>query len=156
MLRLLAMRRRRDDGGAAAVEFALVLIPLLWILFGLIQYGWYFYSMQTGTSAVSSAVRKVTVGDCQSSSDLRTLIYNQLGAATTDAKANIGITRTYVDGNGNADSSPGTVGGKVTIKVTFDATNFHFPLIPVPNGGQVDRTVSGRMEDTVASGSPCQ
>jgi Flp pilus assembly protein TadG len=149
------LRRRRDEGGAAAVEFALVLIPLLWIVFGLIQYGWYFYAMQTGTSAVSDAVRRVTVGDCQSDSDLRAFIHSRLGSATTDDAAGLTITRTYTTADGGSDSAPGTVGGQVTIEVQFDTLNMHFPFIPVPDGGAVDRQVSGRIEDTVPSGSPC-
>lgn len=159
MLRFARFRRRRDEGGAAAVEFALVMLPLLWILFGLIQYGWYFYAMQTGTSAVGDAVRKVTVGDCQSDADLQTFITNRLGAAKSGSTA-VSVTRTYkkLNAAGDAfedDSAPGTIGGKVTIEVTFQTLNMHFPLIPVPNGGQVERQSTGRMEDTEASGVPC-
>jgi Flp pilus assembly protein TadG len=35
-------RRQRDDRGAAAVEFALVLLPLMYIVSAIITFGWLF------------------------------------------------------------------------------------------------------------------
>ena len=153
------MRRRRDENGAAAVEFALVLIPLLWILFGLIQYGWYFFAMQTGTNATSDAVRRVSVGSCQNSTALQTFVQNRLGSARSGTTA-VTLTEVFqkwdtVNHVYVSDTSPGTVGGKVSLTVTFQSADFHFPLIPVPDGGQVTRTVTARIEDTVDSGGSC-
>ena len=39
-------RRRRNEHGASAVEFALIMIPFFVLIFGLIEYGWYFYVAQ--------------------------------------------------------------------------------------------------------------
>ena len=54
-------RRLREESGATAVEFALIMMPLLYLVFGVIQYSLYFYSMQSGTSAVGDAVRRLSV-----------------------------------------------------------------------------------------------
>jgi len=57
--------RRRDNRGAAAVEFALVLLPLITILLGTIQYGYYFFAAQSTSSAAREVTRRLIVGDCQ-------------------------------------------------------------------------------------------
>ncbi len=57
-------RAARHEHGAAAVEFALVLVLLLTLLFGIIQYGFYFYSASTGSAAAREALRRASVGDC--------------------------------------------------------------------------------------------
>ena len=49
----------------------------------MIQYGWYFYAMQSGSSAVGNAARQVAVGNCQSVAEVQTMLKNDLGPATT-------------------------------------------------------------------------
>jgi Flp pilus assembly protein TadG len=51
-----AMRPRGQRGGAA-VEFAIVLPLFCLVLFGIIDYGWYFYQKFTLASAVRDGVR---------------------------------------------------------------------------------------------------
>ena len=50
---------RRDERGASAVEFALVLIPLVFVLYGLIAFGMMFALKQSMTGAASDAARSV-------------------------------------------------------------------------------------------------
>jgi Flp pilus assembly protein TadG len=156
------LRRRRDEGGAAAVEFALVLIPMLYLVFGLIQYGWYFYAMQSGSSAVGDAARRAAVGNCQTVGDVQTLLKNHLGAATTASNASqITTTLSYTKADGspsgppNDATNPAQVGGSVTVTATFPTLNMHFPFIPVPNNGDVTRTNVARLEDTSSSEGTC-
>jgi Flp pilus assembly protein TadG len=152
------MRGRRGQGGAVAVEFALILPIFLWLVFGVIQYGYYFYAMQAGTAAAGEAVRRVTVGDCQVDSDLTTFVTNHLGKARTSGTPSVSRTYQKLNTSTNAwvtDVTPGTVGGNVTIQVQFNTLNMHFPFIPVPDNGTVTRVFTGRMEDTVGSGKPC-
>jgi Flp pilus assembly protein TadG len=151
------LRQRRNESGAAAVEFALVLLPLLYLVFGLIQYGWYFYAMQSGSSAVADAARRISVGNCQTIPQVQTLLKNHLGAATTAATpTDITTTVTYskADGTGTV-AAPGEVGGAVTVTATFPTLDMHFPLIPVPGGGTITRTNVARVEDTSASQGTC-
>jgi Flp pilus assembly protein TadG len=150
-------RRRRDEDGAAAVEFALVLIPLLYLVFGLVQYGWYFYAMQSGSSAVGDAARRIAVGNCTTTSEVKGVIYDHLGAATT-ASSSSGITTTITytkaDGSGSV-AAPGEIGGSVTVTATFPTLDMHFPFIPVPNDGDVTRTNVTRIEDLDSSQGTC-
>jgi Flp pilus assembly protein TadG len=148
--------RRRTDHGAAAVEFGLVLVPLLIIVFGIIQYGMYFWAMQAGTNATGEAVRRLTVGDCQDSTQLKQLLSNRLGMATSNPS---GITTTVVyrkgDGTQAITTAPGEVGDNVDLTVTFDALNMHLPFIPMPDGGTVTRHFFGRVEDTTPTTNGC-
>ncbi|WP_257866206.1 TadE family protein [Nocardioides marmotae] len=50
-------RARRGDRGAAAVELALVVTPLLYILFGTIAYGYMFSFRQALSQAAAEAAR---------------------------------------------------------------------------------------------------
>jgi Flp pilus assembly protein TadG len=154
---MTSSRRRRDERGASAVEFALILIPLLYLVFGLVQYGWYFYAMQSGSSAVGDAARRIAVGNCQTTSQVQTVIHDHLGAATTASSAS-GITTTITyakaDGSGSM-AAPGEIGGAVTLTATFPTLNMHFPLIPVPNSGNVTRTNVARVEDLSSTQGTC-
>jgi Flp pilus assembly protein TadG len=132
-------------------------MPLLLVLvFGIIQYGWYFYAMQAGSSAVGDAARRVAVGNCPSTTQVQTLIYNKLGPATT-ASSSSGVTTTvtYTNNDGTPDTAPGHIGGSVLITATFPTLDIHFPLIPVPNGGSVTRSTFARIEDTSATQGAC-
>ena len=53
----------REDDGSSAVEFALVMTPLLMIIFGIMQYGFYFWAMQGGADAGRQAARLAAVGN---------------------------------------------------------------------------------------------
>ena len=157
MTMVARVRQRRDERGASAVEFGLVLIPMLYLIFGVIQYGWYFYAMQAGSSAVGDAARRIAVGNCQTTSEVQGVIFNHLGAATTaSSSSGIATTITYgkADGSGPA-SSPGEIGGSVTVTATFPTMDMHFPLIPVPGSGQITRTNVARIEDLDSTQGTC-
>jgi len=152
----MRFRRRGDEHGAAAVEFALILIPILYLVFGLIQYGWYFYAMQSGSSAVGDAARRIAVGNCQTVAEVQTLLKNNLGAATTaSTPSGITTTITYTATDGSSMSAPGQIGGSVTVTASFPSLNMHFPFIPVPDGGTVTRTNVARIEDLDSSQGTC-
>jgi Flp pilus assembly protein TadG len=157
MTRWRKLRERRDQRGAAAVEFGLVLIPMLYIIFATIQYGLYFYSMQAGSSAVNNAVRRVVVGNCTTTGQVQTLIYNNLGAATTaSSPSGVTTTVTYQSADGTTTvASPGEIGGAVTVTATYPIVNLHFPFIPMPNAGTVTRTNVGRVEDLSSTQGTC-
>jgi Flp pilus assembly protein TadG len=132
---LKARLRRRDEHGAAAVEFALIMIPFAVMLFGLIEYGWYFYVGQNTSGAASNVARKLEVGDCWGSGQAKTFAKNQSAEITTLTTLP-SVTKSPV---------PGTA---FTVTVTANANILSF--IPVPNGGTITRTVSAQVEDNVA------
>lgn len=146
-------RRARAEDGASAVEFALVLMPMLVIIFGMIQYGLYFYSAQTGSNTANSALRQLSVGNCQDNAALTTYVSEQLGAAKAGAPT---ITRVYKNVDGSAPASPAAanvdVGGTVELTLEFPTLNMNFPFLPFLSDAKVERTVEARVEDTTDQG----
>ena len=151
------LRARRDQKGAAAVEFALIVPLFVLVIMGMVQYGWYFYAMQSGTSGVGEVTRRMAVGDCQSSGEVQALLFGRLGSATTaSAASGITVSRSYTKADGSTSaSSPGEIGGTVTLTATFPTVDLHFPLIATPNGGNVTRSATARIEDVTAITGGC-
>lgn len=150
----------RDSRGATAVEFALVMLPLIYLVFGIIQYGLYFYSTQTGTYAVQQGARRLSVGDCTSTSALQTFLYSKLGNGATSASAATSLSPQVAWNHTNADGtvSPVTqgtaqVGDSVTLSLKYPVLNMNFPFIPLPGGGLVYRSSTAMVEDTTSSGT---
>jgi len=136
---------RRREEGAVAVEFALILPLLLLIVFGLIQYGFYFWSMQGGSAAAREAARKAAVGEPVSCTEFRNYVKDRIGV--TGDKDSAEILRTYTDGTGvevdPADVEPGDV---VTVSVTFDTYDMNIPFVPFIDDGVVSQTADSRVE----------
>jgi Flp pilus assembly protein TadG len=128
--------RRRDDRGAAAVEFALIMIPFMVLIFGLIEYGWYFYVAQNTSGAASNVARKLEVGDCWASGQAQIFAHNQSPQITT-------VTTSP---NVTTSPSPGTA---FTVTVTANGQILNF--IPVPGAGVITRTVTAQVEDDKVS-----
>jgi Flp pilus assembly protein TadG len=129
---MTGFRRRRDQGGAAAVEFGLIMIPFFVLVFGLIEYGWYFYVAQNTSGAASTVARKMEVGDCWASGQAQTFAHSQSGQVTS-------VTNSL-----GATASPAS-GTAFTVTVVADAKLL--PFLPLPDGGTVTRTVSAQVED---------
>jgi Flp pilus assembly protein TadG len=149
-----AARARRPDRGAAAVEFALVLVPMLIIIFGLIQYGMYFYSAQTGSNTLNAAARQVSVGNCDTAAELQSFVDARLGAA---ADGSATVSREYFDPAGTSLGSAAAdavIGGTVTLTIDFPTINLNFPFVPFLDDPKVSRTVVVRVEDTTDQGCP--
>ena len=108
--------------------------------------------MQAGASAVGDATRRLSVGDCTSTSELKTMLKNRLGAATTAPASALSPSVTYSNSDG---STTAKIGGTVTVTLKFPTVNLNFPFIPVPGNGDVTRSVSARVEDTTPSGAGC-
>jgi Flp pilus assembly protein TadG len=68
MRRLLARLRRSQDG-AAAVEFGLIAVPFLGLLFAIIETALIFFTGQVLETAVANASRTISTGQFQSSND---------------------------------------------------------------------------------------
>jgi Flp pilus assembly protein TadG len=137
--------RRRSERGAAAVEFALICIPFIILIFGLIQYGWYFYVSSTTSGAASNMARRLEVGDCWTNPQALQLAQQESPYITT-----LDIT----DATGNPITLAGATPGVTQIRVTVDADANIIGFLPVPNAGIVTRTVQARLED-VDEGASC-
>ncbi len=126
---------------------------MLVILFGLVQYGLYFYSAQTGSSTANAAVRQLSVGNCQAAGALQTYVDNQLGGAKTGAAT---ITKVYKNPDGSAPTAPQPanvgIGGTVKLTISFPTVNLNFPFVPFLSDAKIVRNVEARVEDTTDQG----
>lgn len=154
---MLAKRLRADRGtehGAAAVEFALIMVLFLTLIFAMLQYSMYFWSAQTGSSVTRAALRKVSVGQCQNLvTELKPYVKDQIGGATSD-KNQVNVVRTYYQADGTTVvAAPGVVGGVVKLAVTFPSYDFNFPFLPFLNNATVQRVDSARVENLTSTGA---
>jgi Flp pilus assembly protein TadG len=65
-------RFARDEDGTTAIEFAMVIGPFLFLLFGIISVGFYFFVTFSLEHAVESASRVIRTGQAQDSSGGKT------------------------------------------------------------------------------------
>ena len=148
-------QKRRGDKGASAVEFAIILPLLLMLIFGMIQYGFFFYSYQTGKSVADRYLRQLTVGNCQDADDLRSAVFNAMAGATTadtDISDGFNAVATYVDAAGKSADAPGQIGGSVTLTITYPTLNMNIPLVPFLKDATLTQSLTGRVEDTDSQG----
>jgi len=149
-LRMCARLRARSERGAAAVEFALVVIPLLYIVFGIISYGFMLSFRQSISQAAAEGARAaaVTPGGV-SNPDLM----SRAQEAINQALDSYGVKCTGTSGaagtlthQGNAAGSckvelnttcKGSTVGATCAKVTLDYTYNDDPLVPDVGYGYV-------------------
>ena len=136
-----ALRRgRAGEDGAAAVEFALVLPLLLLVVFGLVQYGFYFWSMQGGSAAARDAARRAAVGDPAACAGFVSTVRSSV--APIGDEDSLTVTRTYTK---LAPPNVG-IGDTVTVKVEFKSIDLNFPFVPFINDGIVSQTATSRVD----------
>jgi Flp pilus assembly protein TadG len=145
--------RSRDEGGATAVEFALVMTPLLVLIFGIMQYSFYFYSMQGGSDAARFAAREASIGTIVDCSELTAKVRSSLSVV---GAGNLTVQRTYDKSSGNVGAGT-QIGDDVTVTVTFDSLKFNLPFAPLPNDGKVVSQARTRVDyvpDSTIGGCP--
>lgn len=143
----------RTERGAAAVEFALILIPMLTLVFGIIQFSMYFYAGQSGAAASHDAVRRATVGD-QTCAELTSAARARSGFVASGFT----VTRTYFAAGSTAPRAASSiqVGDDIKVVVQYNSVDFKFPFIPLPNNAVIREETFGRLENKTLSGSiPC-
>ncbi|MDH2416314.1 TadE/TadG family type IV pilus assembly protein [Nocardioides sp. CER19] len=150
-------RGRRDQRGAAAVEFALVLVPLLIILFGIIQYGFYFWAMQGGSDIARDAARRAAVGSPAACTPFKDAVKSEIDSLVGSGKV-VGISRTF-DQDATLPRTSATdvvVSDRVRVQVTFKGYDFHFPFVPFIHDGVVTSSAEARVENvTTQPGLTC-
>lgn len=126
-------REPADDRGAAAVEFALVSVLLLILLFGIIQYGYFFFQSTAAEHAAREGARLAAVGidDCGA---WRTAVSDDGGAADIQT-----ATATW-------PADPLTRGQDLTVTVTWNRVSFGFPFVPFLGAGTQEEQAKTRAE----------
>lgn len=151
-------RARQGDDGAAAVEFALISVVFFPLMFGMIQYGYYFFQSQGASSTVREASRLAAVGldDCEdfAASVLAAAQNNGLSTGTPDA-AVPDPSRITVDFYTDAGSDVPASGGRgdvAVVTLVYTPVDFGFPL-PFLSGNDT-KTAQTRLEVPAGVGAP--
>jgi hypothetical protein len=109
-------RKKDGDRGAAAVEFALMLGPLMLLVLGSIDWGYYFFVRHVVTNAAREGARFGSLRD-------PAVVPSNCPAAITDAQNR---AQSYLTSAGvvaaTAVATCETVGGQPAIKVIVDKT----------------------------------
>lgn len=119
-MRVVRPRPHADDG-AVAVEFALVSLVLFPLLFGIVQYGWFFYQQGAAASTARDAARLAAVG-IDSCSTFKTAVKTRAGANGTPTGGSWNVTTAYSNAN------PQRVTDTITVTITWSPTKFGFPV----------------------------
>ena len=126
MKKLVRRRGGREERGAAAIEFALVMIPLLLIVGGILNFGLAFSQKLALDNAVRQAARAAVV-------DTGTDVTTEATAAFNDASiGRDGEVATFVVAaeGGGSTCEDSDFGDRITVTGTFKS-KFMFPW-PVP------------------------
>jgi Flp pilus assembly protein TadG len=131
--------RRADENGAVAVEFALIAMLLFTLLFGILQFGLWFWCWQTGAHAAREAARFAAVEPCDDTGIAGKASAALDGAPVTGAAPTIDVTTP-------ADVR---VGDEITVHVHFTTVDLGF----FPGfDGIVDKSATSRVENVPAGG----
>ena len=136
-------RARRDERGAAALEFALVMIPLLLILGGIVNFGVVFAQQLALDNAARQGARWGAV-DGRTTSQIETETQTALDAMIAK-QGTVAVVVTKPAGGGDPPCKGSTFGGNVKVTTTYTST-FIFPwLLPgIPTS--VNLTGSGQFQ----------
>jgi|SRR3954470_21246574 hypothetical protein len=146
-------RRTHGERGAVVLEFGLVAPLLFMVIFGLIQYGYQFWSLTTASATAREAARRMIVGEDWDSCVLPTLRGHAQHPAVGSAPVK-GSYR-YTDDTGHTLSRPAQVGDLVVVTVQFQSLHMGLPFLPVPDDGRVTQSASARVENLPAVPPPC-
>src|SRR5262249_12943907 len=112
------------ERGASAVEFALVSVLLLTLVFGILQYGYFFFQQVSNAHAAREGARQAATG-IASCPAFKTYVTNRSGSAKPTA-----IKVATVPATG---AKPGD---EIDVTVTYNPTKFGFPFVPFLSGSQ--------------------
>lgn len=147
----MRVTRRVDERGATALEFGLVVPVVLMVVFGIIQYGFMYWSLQTASATAREAARSLIVGTAE--------------ACTLDRAEELADNPAVGGGAPQAvaryfalDGSPVTgpvEGGLVEVQVSLTTLDLNMPFLPLPDGGNVVQTAQARVENVPAVPLAC-
>ena len=111
-------RFHTDPGGAAAVEFALVVLPLVMLIFAILELALVFWLSALMDDALNTAARKIKTGQVTASTEaaataFKSVICDEVKLLASDCTTNLAVdVRTFATLNA-IDSSPPMINGVV-------------------------------------------
>jgi Flp pilus assembly protein TadG len=132
----------RVDAGATAVEFALVLPVLLLFLFGVIQYGYGLYQLQTFSTVLTDATRLAATGinDCGTFSGLLSNLADEDGLAGPISSIKVDWLTAAGAATDKADRL-----GLAQVTASYEPFDLGLPFLPFPS--EVTRTQRVPIQD---------
>lgn len=123
------------------------MVPLIALVFGIIQYGVYFWAMQGGADAARQAARLASVGDPATCAALKTRV--SAGVEPVSSASNgLEVFRTFTTPAGTKITDGALVrpGSTVTVTVRFKTFDFNLPYVPFVDDGWVESTAVSRVD----------
>jgi Flp pilus assembly protein TadG len=122
----VACRFARHQDGAAAVEFALVAVPFLALLFAILETALVFFAGQTLEAAASDSGRLIMTGQAQTAGytqdDFKTQVCNRLAGGLFNCSSGVYVdVKTYTSFSAVNTASPIVNGTFDPTKVAYDA-----------------------------------
>ena len=146
-------RARREERGAAVLEFGLIAPMLFLLLFGMIQYGYFFWSLTTASATSREAVRRMVVGTDWTTCAEKWAVEHARNAAVGDRS--VTVTRSYSDSSGVPLTRPPAAGDLVEVTVSFRSLDLGFPLLPLPDHGTVTQSSRNEIQNVPDTPVPC-
>jgi Flp pilus assembly protein TadG len=146
--------RRRSERGAAALELGIVAPLMFLLLFGMVQYGYLFWSLTTASATAREAARRMEVGNEWTTCAEKWAVTHARHAAVGDRT--VTVTRSYTDVDGvplSRDPQPGDV---VTVTVSFHSLDLGIPVLPLPDHGTVTQSARSEVQNVPAGPIPCE
>ena len=125
------------DHGAAAVEFALVVPIFLVLVFGIIQYGYFFLQSTAAEHAAREGAREAAVGRV-TCAQLETLVMARGGTANVKS-----VKTTFTDVSVPTDGY--SRGDTLNIEITWRPLRFGLP-VPFIDPGDITEQAATRVE----------
>lgn len=129
----------RSRGGASAVEFALVLTPLMLLSFGVLEFGrlfWAYEALQQ-TAITGARCMGIRSGSCAAGAS-----YNSGNTTSYIQQVASGWGLTVPSGNItlNATATCGGVSGLSQVQLTYNFTTIVPQILPIPAGETLSAT----------------
>ena len=116
----------RSEGGAVAVEFAMIALPFIFMVFSIFELALILLIFSTLENGMGDAARTIRTGSLQNggsatATTFRTSICNNLGWLQSDCQAKLQVdVRTYAQFSGNSAPDPYSTGSFDSTKTTFN------------------------------------
>ncbi len=146
-------RGARTESGATALEFGIVAPLMFLLIFGLVQYGFLFWSLTTASATAREAARRMVVGNDWATCALPWAVRHAENPAV-GVTAPL-VTRRFTTVGGVPVVGTPAVGDLVEVTVAFQSLYLGVPFIPVPQGGWVSETVTARVQNVPATPVSC-
>lgn len=123
------------------MEFALVVVLFLTLVFGIVQYSYYFYQSQGASSTVREASRLAAVG-VDSCATFEAEVEDAASDNGLPVSAIRSISLSFTGGAAAAIER----GDVATVTLTFEPEKFGFPFVPFLSGNDTEKART-RVED---------